>query len=171
MLCENGTLSISEKDIHIGLVLKKLVSLYKRKVVDVQSHIPGVSDVTTVQGWVICFIYDQCKAKNVFQRDIENELDIRKSSATTLLQRMEKNGFLVREPLPNDARWKKLVLTQKAIDFRNKLRERMLLVEAHAVKGITAFQLDQFLLVAETIAKNLEQHWAEGYLEENFSEI
>ena len=159
-------LSISEKRIYIGLVLKKLASLYRRKVVDVQSRIPGVSDVTTVQGWVICFIYDQCKIGDVFQRDVENELDIRKSSATTLLQRMEKNGFLVREPLRHDARWKKLVLTQKAVDFRNKLKDRMSLVEAHAVKGIASQQLDQFLMVAEAIANNLDQHWPEGYLDE-----
>lgn len=137
-------------------MLKKLVGLYKRKVVEVQSTIPGVSDVTTVQGWVICFIYDQITHKDVFQRDIEQELEIRKSSATNLLQRMEKKGFIVRTPMPHDARWKKLELTQKAIDFRNELKSRMTLVEQQALEGVDEDDLDRFFRVTETIASNLE---------------
>lgn len=137
-------------------MLKKLVGLYKRKVVEVQSSIPGVSDVTTVQGWVICFIYEQAEYKNVFQRDIEQELDIRKSSATNLLQRMEKKGFIIRTPMPRDARWKKLELTQKAIDYRNELKLRMTQVERNALEGVTELDLQNFFRVTETIANNLE---------------
>ncbi len=151
-----GKLSNIENDIHIGLTLKKLVNLYKRKVLEVQSRIPGVSGISTVQGWVICFIFDQIQIKDVFQRDVEAELDIRKSSATTLLQRMEKNGLIIRNPMPNDARWKKLELTQKAIDFRNELKARMLQVEKHATEGLSEHDVDLFLHVADIIAKNLD---------------
>jgi len=151
-------LSLSEKNLHLGLILKKLVKLYKRRVLGFQSLVPGVSDITAEQGWVICFIYDQSQQKDVFQRDVEIELDIRKSSATTLLQRMEKNGFIVREPLPHDARWKKLLLTDKAIDFRNELKDRMTKVEDYAITGIAEDDLAQFLSVVEIIAKNLEHH-------------
>jgi Transcriptional regulators len=138
------------------MMLKKLVGLYKRKVIDAHSSIPGVSDVTAVQGWVICFIYDQNTHKDVFQRDVEQELDITKSSVTNLLQRMEKKGFLIRTPMPHDARWKKLELTQKAIDFRNEIRLRMIQVERQAISGVTESELLNFLRVTEIIAGNLE---------------
>ena len=35
----------------------------------------------------------------MFQRDVEAEFNIRRSTATGILQLMEKNGFLLREPV------------------------------------------------------------------------
>ncbi|MCI1935675.1 MAG: MarR family transcriptional regulator [Bifidobacteriaceae bacterium] len=48
------------------------------------------------------------------QRDIEIEFDIRRSSVTTMLQRMERKGLLIREQAPDDARRKIVRLTAEA---------------------------------------------------------
>ncbi len=50
----------------------------------------------------------------VFQREIEDVFRIKKSSVTSVLQTLEKKGLIVRESIPEDARVKKLVLTDSA---------------------------------------------------------
>ncbi|WP_412989818.1 MarR family winged helix-turn-helix transcriptional regulator [Pediococcus siamensis] len=48
------------------------------------------------------------------QRDIEQEFMIRRSSATTLLQRMEQNDLITRTVAATDARQKQIQLTTKS---------------------------------------------------------
>lgn len=52
--------------------------------------------------------------KDVYQKDIESEFKIRRSSVTSVLNTMEKNGFIVRQSVLSDARLKKIALTEKA---------------------------------------------------------
>ena len=50
----------------------------------------------------------------VFQREIEEVFRIKRSSVTSVLQTLEKKELIIRESIPNDARVKKLVITEKA---------------------------------------------------------
>lgn len=52
--------------------------------------------------------------RSVFQREIEEVFRIKRSSVTSVLQTLEKKGLIVRESIPEDARLKKLVLTEEA---------------------------------------------------------
>lgn len=54
------------------------------------------------------------EGRSVFQREIEDVFRIKKSSVTSVLQTLEKKGLIVRESVPEDARIKKLVLTEEA---------------------------------------------------------
>ena len=63
--------------------------------------------LTGMHGWLIHFLYDQTEP--VYQRDIEKRLCIRRSTVTATLNRMEKNGLIVRESVPEDARLKRIV--------------------------------------------------------------
>lgn len=77
--------------------------------------------LTGVHGWLIHFLYDQTEP--VYQRDIEKRLCIRRSTVTATLNRMEKNGLIVRESVPEDARLKRIVLTEKAISLHNDVEK------------------------------------------------
>ncbi|MCV3315247.1 MarR family winged helix-turn-helix transcriptional regulator [Pediococcus ethanolidurans] len=59
------------------------------------------------------------------QRDIETEFAIRRSSATTLLQRMEKKGLILRLVAKDDARQKEIQLTKKVQPFVQLNRDYM----------------------------------------------
>ena len=50
----------------------------------------------------------------VFQREIEDIFRIKRSSVTSVLQTLEKKGLIIRESIPEDARVKKIVLTEEA---------------------------------------------------------
>ena len=50
------------------------------------------------------------------QKDFEQQFNIRRSTASNILALIEKNGLIQRESVPYDARLKKIVLTDKAIE-------------------------------------------------------
>ena len=71
-------------------------------------------DLTGNQMAVIDFITNHAD-QEVFQRDIEYEFEIQRSTTTVLLQRMEKKGLIERHTSSKDARQKAVVLTDKAL--------------------------------------------------------
>ena len=75
--------------------------------------------------------------KDLYQKDIEEEFQIRKSTVTGYVQLMEKNGYLTRESVKGDARKKRLVPTEKAEGLRQAILEDIKLSEKRMEKGIT----------------------------------
>ena len=94
-----------KKERQLGLEIRKLNNLVKRYM---ESKKPEEFDKSTgVHGWAIRYFYENCDT-DVFQRDFEARFSIRRSTATNMLKLMEKNGIIYREPVPYDARLKKL---------------------------------------------------------------
>ena len=89
----------------IGFQIRTLSHLVKRTVD--QAAFDGVDDHPTgVQGWIIGYLYRN-RDKEVFQRDIQEQFSIRRSTVTGILQLMEKNGLITRRSVEQDARLKK----------------------------------------------------------------
>lgn len=78
--------------------------------------------ITGVQMSVIDFLANQ-KGNSAFQHDIERELDIRRSTTTVLIQRMERSGLVKRVVALNDKRKKKVQLTSKALSLVEQIKE------------------------------------------------
>ena len=93
----------------LGFQIRTLSHLVKRTVD--QTAFAGEEDHPTgVQGWIIGYLYEN-RGKEVFQRDIERAFSITRSTVTNILQLMEKKGYIRRMSVPQDARLKRLVLT------------------------------------------------------------
>ena len=80
------------------------------------SRANGVEQATPMHGWIIEYLYRH-QEEAVFQRDIEREFSITRSTVTNILQLMERKGYIERQSVPQDARLKKLVLTEAGIRF------------------------------------------------------
>ena len=76
----------------------------------------NVEQATPMHGWIIEYLYRHRDAA-VFQRDIEREFSITRSTVTNILQLMERKGYIRRQSVPQDARLKQLVLTEEGIRF------------------------------------------------------
>jgi DNA-binding MarR family transcriptional regulator len=102
------------------LIGKKINILAKRihRRVDKETAQYGV---TGVQGRILGFISVKSKERDIFQKDIEEELDIRRSSVTSVLQLMEKNGYVERVSVSKDARLKKIILTEKGLEIHKNV--------------------------------------------------
>ena len=76
----------------------------------------GVEQATPMHGWIIEYLYRHRDAA-VFQRDIDREFSITRSTVTNILQLMERKGYIARQSVAQDARLKQLVLTEKGRQF------------------------------------------------------
>ena len=70
----------------------------------------------TMQKHILKFILLETMHKDLYQKDIEEEFQIRKSTVTGYVQLMEKNGYLTRESVKGDARKKRLYQQRKPKD-------------------------------------------------------
>ena len=95
--------------------------------------------------------------KDIFQKDIEEAFCIRRSTVTSILNLMEKNGVIKRESVEYDARLKKIILTKKALDIRNKVIDRMLAMQDEMLYGVTDQELQTFCKVLDKIKNNIEK--------------
>ena len=101
----------------IGLHINKLSRLISRKVD--AAVLSAIDDnITVSQAYVIDFITDN--DRDVFQKDLEMEFDLKRSSVSLMLNNMEKHDLIKRVPVAEDARLKKIILTEKAIELSKK---------------------------------------------------
>ena len=139
----------------IGFEVKTLANMLRRQVDKLESN-RGIDGVTGTQGRVIGFIVSK-KGKDVFQRDLEEEFSVRRSTATSILQLMERNGFIRREAVDYDARLKKLILTEKALALHKEIEKNLDETERLITKGVSDEELATFLAVIAKMKENLDQ--------------
>ena len=73
-----------------------------------------------------------------------------------MLKLMETNGLIEKEPVPYDARLKKIVLTDKAIEIHNQIEQNINKLEESISRGITPEETEIFYKVLDKIKANLE---------------
>lgn len=127
-----------------------------------QAHSIQTSEtLTNMHGWLIHFLYNH-RQTPVFQRDIEKMFSIRRSTVTTILNRMENNRLIVRKSVPEDARLKQIVLTEKAIALHHDVERECQQFEQILTNGISEEEQAQFVRILNTMYQNLEAFEKEG---------
>ncbi len=111
--------------------------------------------LTGTHGWAIGWLYDH-RHEDVFQRDFEKACGIRRSTATSVLQRMEQNGLIVREGVPTDARLKKITLTEKALQLHRQVETAFDTLEETLRAALTEEELCCFFSVLNKIQREVE---------------
>ena len=137
----------------VGFEIRAAHNLMKRYAKSSDNH-KDTKDLTDMQRRVIGYLSEH-EDKDIFQKDLEEEFSVRRSTATGILQLMEKNGLITREPVSYDARLKKIVLTEKAIVIRNIIRKQIEEHEKKLKRGISDEELEVFFNVMKKIRKNL----------------
>ncbi len=116
-----------------------------------------VEKMTGTHGWAIGFFFHN-RDKDIFQKDFEQEFNIRRSTASNILSLIEKNGLIKRESVPYDARLKKITLTQKALDVQSVVDNAFEKLEDNMRKDISEEELQVFFRVIDKINNNLERN-------------
>ncbi|MDE7329061.1 MAG: MarR family winged helix-turn-helix transcriptional regulator [Clostridia bacterium] len=112
------------------------------------------NEVSGIYGYVIGYIYRNSD-KDVFQKDIEEEFSIRRSSVTNLLCQMEKYGLIERLSVSGDGRLKKVVLTKKAVDMQLEIEQGIAGVEEKLKKGLSDSEQEQLFKLLAKLKSNL----------------
>lgn len=115
----------------------------------------GIDDLTIMNGWIIGYLWRN-QDRDVYQRDIEAEFSIARSTVTGIIKLMEKKGFLRRESVASDARLKKLVLTPKGMEIHRRTVSDFETVEKELSGGLTPEELQALEDIFEKLKKNVE---------------
>jgi len=143
-----------KKERTISFSIKRLSNEIKRAL-DSNAIEGAVAPLTGMQCAVLSFVRDQSEEKDIFQRDLELEFNIRRSTATGILQLMEKNGLLKREPVSYDARLKRIVITEYGVSTHNKVDQRIINVEGRLKKNLKAEEIETFFRLLDKISDNI----------------
>lgn len=138
----------------------RCLSHFHRRLADRSPAKAQMEHVTGTHGWVIGYLYDH-RHEDIFQRDLERVFQMRRSTATGILQLMEKNELITRESVRHDARLKKLCLTPKALKLHESFGQDLKCIETEMVRGIDEAELAAFSATMEKMMQNLqrfEQH-------------
>ena len=125
---------------HVGRKINILSQKIKRRIGKVSSEY-GIS---SIQAKILGYIYSNIEKKDIFQKTIEEEFEIRKSSVTSVLTLMEKNGLIKRVSVSGDARLKKITLTDKGIEIHKSIYKEIENLENTISDTLTDKELDQF---------------------------
>ena len=142
-----------ERDIAIGRIIGSLSNQIKRQFDSTASK----TGVTGVQGRVLHYLLGQPREQEIFQKDLEEEFNLRRSSATGILQLMEKNGYIERVPVEYDARLKKIVVLPKGLEASAAVDADIRYVESKLQDGLTEEELEIFRRAAKKMLRNLQQ--------------
>ena len=106
------------------------------------------------QGRTLHFLLAHTKS-DIFQKDIEEEFGLRPPTATALLKELEQRGLIRKEPVPYDARKKKIVVTEEALQYKDCVLKGLKELDQKLTAGISDEEMQVFFYVTSKMLDNL----------------
>ena len=113
------------------------------------------NNITHIQIFILRFLYENKDKKDIFQKDIEKLLDIRRSTTTEILNVMERNNLLERVDSLSDKRQKMIVLSEKGTKYLKDFEKIVLKTEKEILNNVSQEEKYIFFNVLEKIKNTL----------------
>lgn len=137
----------------IGHIIKELNGAFRMMFISSGTE-AGLDEVTLMHGWIMGYLHHN-QNREIYQKTIESEFNIRRSTVTTILQLMEKKGYIRREAVAGDARLKRIVLTQQGTKIAVQTKSMIDNMERRLTEGIGEKELAVFFETAEKLLQNM----------------
>ena len=138
----------------IGFELKAANNMIRRKMDSIFAQ-QDDSELIGMQRPLLGYLYHKSRHGDVYQKDVEKEFRIRRSTATVMLQSMEQKGYVVRVASTEDGRLKRILLTEKAIEHHHVIEEQILNFNRELEAGLTEEEKQTFLKILDKMMDNL----------------
>ncbi len=112
---------------------------------------------TPTQMQILEYLMEHLK-EDIYQRDLEKALHLRRATISGVLKTMEKNHLIKRIITTEDARSKKIMINEDAKIVFEKIYKNLLKLEKIMMDGIEEKELEMFLVTLEKMTKNLEKN-------------
>ncbi len=149
---------MNEEDVlsnrQLGFELKAANNMIRRKMEVIFAQQDGY-ELNGMQGPLLGYLYHKSRNGDVYQKDVEREFRIRRSTATVMLQSLEQKGYLVRVASTEDARLKRILLTEKAIRHHDLIEEQIRIFNRELEAGLTEEEKETFLRILDKMMQNL----------------
>lgn len=110
---------------------------------------------TPTQMQILAYILE-CRDKEIYQRDLEKVLNLRRATVSGVLKTMEKNDLVKRVTDNNDTRSKKVILQEKAINIFKRHKKLMLEIENNITKNISEEEIEIFCNIIDKMKENIK---------------
>ncbi len=134
---------------HAAYYINKLSNKLRRKI----DAFPSRAMLSGSQGRVLHFVLAQ--NHDVFQKDIEEEFGLRSPTATQLLKKMEQDGLIRREVMAEDGRLKRILVSEKALQYKDVVITDLINLEEELTKEIPQEEMDIFFRIIEKMMENV----------------
>ena len=112
------------------------------------------NSLSRAQGTILHYVFYESKNKDVYQKDIEQEFNLRRASASELLQKLENGAYIERISNESDKRLKKILITDKGKLHVEQVRQNIQCMEETLQKNIEDDQLKVFYDVISQMYEN-----------------
>ncbi|WP_407389623.1 MarR family winged helix-turn-helix transcriptional regulator [Carnobacterium jeotgali] len=137
----------------IGMELRKLMNFIHRNVKSSKGE-DETFPMTKMQGMIVGFL-NNSKQEDVFQKDIEKKFSMRRSTTSKMLKNMEEKGIVERISIEQDARMKKLQLSEKGQSVVEDVSREYQRIENLLTDGLTEEELEQFFAILYKMQQNM----------------
>ncbi len=115
-------------------------------------------DITPQQARIIGFVVSEQRiGKIVYQKDLEDVFELKGSSITSLLQGLERKGFVRRRIDSSDERRKVIDVLPKGYGLISDTEAAFREIDEQMIQGITQEQQELLVKVLSAMAHNLEK--------------
>lgn len=146
-----------EKDIpgkdDLGLLIMRTAIMIRRQA-DASVYMSRVKKITGANGWILRYLAEK-EGEDVYQKDIEENFCVTRSTVSKVLKGMEAKGLLCRESVSSDARLKRLVLTEEGRSINQHAFAERNALEARIKAGLTDEEVEMLQRLLTKIAANL----------------
>lgn len=105
---------------------------------------------------ILAFLIEN-KNKVIYQKDLEKELKISKAAISGVLNTMENNNMIKKVQEENDARKKRILLTDESYEnYKNMESEKQKALDS-ILKDISKKDIEKFIEVAEKLKENMKK--------------
>ena len=111
--------------------------------------------VSGTNGRIIRFLSEHTD-RDIYQKDLESEFGITRSTASRVLRLMEQKGLVERQSVPQDARLKKLVLTERSRRLVQEMCQTGMTIDTRLLRGSSPDEVQTLYGFLDRMFRNLE---------------
>ena len=146
---------IMKKTTEISRLLHQIAKQYNAMAADLQAK-AGI-DMDRIGKYRVVGYLAKNADRDVYQKDIEQELGFSKSAISNAVTFLESEGLIERVLIRTDKRYRKIALTPKGLAFHRQFIGRFDSVGSNMLEGMTREETETLSALLKKVLKNLNK--------------
>lgn len=98
--------------------------------------------------------------EGISQKDLADLISVESPTLVPIIDKMEKNGFLIRKSKPKDRRSNSIFLTKKSLELVETIVDTLLDFRSMITKGLSKHEIDSTRMVLLKMTQNIDEFMA-----------
>ena len=143
-----------DRPLYIGGLLRELTIAVHRNIgVELSEHELG--DMKGPQSMASGYLIRASAQDEIYVKDLEKYMKIRKSTASELVSRLEKIGYVKTEKSQKDGRLKRLIVTEEGHEAHDRILQLLQEIDDRLVEGLSKEEVDTFVNLLNRLIQNM----------------